>query len=192
MSRLKFEMDYCEARLDTIQVHRSTVVCLDTESVPEFLTSLRFSDLFNLPGEYVPMNPEIFSAMRAGNIELLEKLKSYETPMACLKSDGGDSVLHLAAASGHLELVKNIITECPCLLLEPNSKYQIPLHVAARAGRSAVVKALVASVLYFSPRVPEEDRDRLNIYVLKDIDGDTPLHAALKDLHEKAEVSHVR
>ena len=192
MSRLKFEMDYCEARLDTIQVHRSTVVCLDTESVPEFLTSLRFSDLFNLPGEYAPMNPEIFSAMRAGKIELLEKLKSYETPMACLKSDGGDSVLHLAAASGHLELVKNIITECPCLLLEPNSKYQIPLHVAARAGRSAVVKALVASVLYFSPRVPEEDRDRLNIYVLKDIDGDTPLHAALKDLHEKAEVSHVR
>ena len=64
--------------------------------------------------------------------------------------------------------------------------------MAARAGRSAVVKALVASVLYFSARVPEEDRDRLNIYVLKDIDGDTPLHAALKDLHEKAEVSHVR
>ena len=59
----------------------------DKEPVPEFLTSLRLSDLYNLPGESVVMNSEIFSAMRAGNIEVLEKMKRYETPMACFKNN---------------------------------------------------------------------------------------------------------
>ena len=61
--------------------------------------------------------------------------------------------------------------------------------MAARAGHSAVVEALVASVTCFSAGLSEEERERLlNLYVLKDRDGDTPLHLALKDLHEKTEV----
>ncbi|XP_013607471.1 PREDICTED: uncharacterized protein LOC106314072 [Brassica oleracea var. oleracea] len=160
----------------------------DKEPVPEFLTSLRLSDLYNLPGESVVMNSEIFSAMRAGNIEVLEKMKRYETPMACFKNNKGDSILHLAASYGHLELAKGIVSACPSLLLEPNWEDRVPLHVAARAGHSAVVEALVASVTCFSAGLSEEERERLlNLYVLKDRDGDTPLHLALKDLHEKTE-----
>ncbi|CAA7047021.1 unnamed protein product [Microthlaspi erraticum] len=151
-----------------------------TESVPEFLTNLILSDLYNFPGEYVPMNPETYSAMRAGNIDFWDKMRSYGTPLACLKNDKGDSILHLAAAFGHLDLVKSIISECPSLLLESNWKDQIPLHAAAHAGRLAVVKTLVASITYFSL---EEERERLNVYVLKDIDGNTPLHTALKGGH---------
>ncbi|KAL0746389.1 hypothetical protein Bca101_028391 [Brassica carinata] len=160
----------------------------DKEPVPEFLTSLRLSDLYNLPGESVVMNSEIFSAMRAGNIEVLEKMKSYETPMACFKNNKGDSILHLAASYGHLELAKGIVSACPSLLLEPNWEDRVPLHAAARAGHSAVVESLVASVTCFSAGLSEEERERLlNLYVLKDRDGDTPLHLALKDLHEKTE-----
>ncbi|CAN7089385.1 unnamed protein product [Brassica rapa subsp. narinosa] len=160
----------------------------DKEPVPEFITSLRLSDLYNLPGESVAMNSEIFSAMRAGNIEFLEKMKRFETPMACFKNNKGDSILHLAASYGHLELAKGIVSACPSLLLEPNWEDRVPLHVAARAGRSAVVEALVASVTYFSAGQSKEERERLlNLYVLKDKDGDTPLHLALKDLHEKTE-----
>ncbi|VYS61794.1 unnamed protein product [Arabidopsis thaliana] len=155
----------------------------DTESGLEFPNNLRLSDLFNLPNENVHMNAEIFSGVSNGNKECLEKLRSYGTRMACLKSDGGDSILHLAATWGHLELVKNIVSECPCLLLEPNSKGQIPLHVAAHAGRSAVVEALVASVTFFSDRLAEEGKERLNPYVLKDKDGNTPLHLAIARLH---------
>ncbi|KAL0712684.1 hypothetical protein Bca4012_019662 [Brassica carinata] len=134
------------------------------------------------------MNSEIFSAMRAGNIEFLEKMKRCETPMACFKNNKGDSILHLAASYGHLELVKGIVSECPSLLLESNWVDQIPLHVAARAGHSAVVEALVALVTCFSAGLSAEESERLNLYVLKDKDGDTPLHLALKDLHEKTEL----
>ena len=156
----------------------------DTESGLEFPNNLRLSDLFNLPNENVHMNGEIFSGVSNGKKECLEKLRSHGTRMACLKSDKGDSILHLAATWGHLELVKNTVFECPCLLLEPNSKGQIPLHVAAHAGRSAVVKALVASVKFFSDRLAEEGKERLNPYVLKDKDGNTPLHLAIAGRYE--------
>ncbi|CAL9233061.1 unnamed protein product, partial [Arabidopsis halleri] len=152
----------------------------DTESGLEFLNNLKLSDLFDLPGENVQMNAEIFSRLSDGDKECLEKLKSHGTPMACLKSDRGDSILHLAARWGHLELVKNIVSECPCLVLEPNSKDQLPLHVAAHAGHSAIVEALVASVTFFSDRLAVEDRERLNPYVLKDKYGNTALHLAIE------------
>ncbi|CAH8350324.1 unnamed protein product [Eruca vesicaria subsp. sativa] len=155
-----------------------------TDLLPEFLHNLRLSDLFNLPGESVPMNPEIFSAMRAGNIDFLEKMRSRQTPVACLKNDKGDSILHLAAALGHHGLVGRIISEWPSLLLEPNWKDQIPLHAAAHAGFLAVMKILVASITHFSAKIlSAEERERFNVYVLKDIDGDTPLHSALKGRH---------
>uniref|UniRef100_A0A1J3FW07 Ankyrin repeat-containing protein n=1 Tax=Noccaea caerulescens TaxID=107243 RepID=A0A1J3FW07_NOCCA len=115
--------------------------------------------------------------MRAGNRDFLDKMRSYGTPLACFKSDKGDSVLHLAAAFGHLDLVESIISVCPSLLLEPNWKDQIPIHAPACAGRLDVVKTLV----YLS----EEQRERFNVYVLKDIDGDTPLHASLKRGHQE-------
>ncbi|CAA7053505.1 unnamed protein product [Microthlaspi erraticum] len=160
----------------------------DTEYMQQIRTNLRLSDLYNLPGEYVSMNPEIFSAMRSGNITIMEKMRTKETPMACYKNDTGDSILHIAASWGHLELVKEIIFECPSLLLELNSKYRLPLHEAARAGYSAVVKVLVEALTCFSAIFCEEDRESVNLYVLKDINGDTALHLALKDLHKKAEL----
>ncbi|CAL9233139.1 unnamed protein product, partial [Arabidopsis halleri] len=155
----------------------------DTEPLP------KLSDLDNHHNGSEPMNSEISSAMRAGNKDFLEEMKSYETPMSWFKNNKGDSILHLAAAFGHLELVKSIIFKCPSLLLEPNLKDQLPLHVAARAGHSAVVEALVASITFLSDRLAEENRERLNPYVLKDKDGDTALHLALKDLHIKTKTA---
>ncbi|CAA0393495.1 unnamed protein product [Arabidopsis thaliana] len=123
----------------------------------------RLSDLFNPPDEYVLMKAEMLSTLSDGNEEWLENLRSHGTPLACLKNDQGDSILHLAATWGNLELVKSIVSECPCLLLELNSKDQLPLHVAALAGHPAVVEDLVASVTFFSARLAEEDREILNL-----------------------------
>ncbi|CAH8354432.1 unnamed protein product [Eruca vesicaria subsp. sativa] len=159
----------------------------ETESVPDYLTNLRVSDVFNLPSEDVQIDPQIFTAVCEGEKERLEEyLKKRGTSMACLKGDQGGSVLHIAAACNHLELVKIIASECPCLLLKPDSKDQLPLHVAAHAGHSTVVESLVATVGYVSARLSDEEgsgRRRLNLYVLKNKDGDTPLHLALKGLH---------
>ncbi|VYS61722.1 unnamed protein product [Arabidopsis thaliana] len=153
----------------------------DTGSIQMLVTNL-----YDLPGEYVPMNPEIFSAMRAGNVKFLDKMKTNNnTPLACFRNETGDFTLHLAAAWGRLELVKRIVSECPCLLLETNSKDQIPLHAAAAAGRLAVVEAFVARVNEISDGLSEEERERVNLYAMKDIDGNTALHLALKGGHLK-------
>lgn len=156
----------------------------ETEPVPDYLTNLEISDVFNLPGESMQIDPEIFTAVCAGNKNSLEELKRSGKPMACLKSDQVGSVLHLAAACNHLELVKIIASECPCLLLKLDSRNQLPLHVAAHAGYSTVVEALVETVGYISAGLSDEDgRERLNLYVVKNKDGDTPLHLALKGRH---------
>ncbi|EOA20152.1 hypothetical protein CARUB_v10000444mg [Capsella rubella] len=163
----------------SLQVER--VCTRDTKTVPEsFLTNIRLSDLFNLPKESVLINPTLFSEVSAGNKKCLEKLRPQ---MACLKSEQGDSILHLVAKWDHLELMKSIVSECPCLLLVRNTKGQLPLHVAACAGQLHVVKAIVAAITFVSAKLPEEERERLNMYISKDKDGDTPLHAALKDRH---------
>ena len=153
----------------------------DTKNVQEFFTNIRLSDLFDLPGENVPMSPEIVSTVSAGEKELLEELLSSSgKPMACLKSDRGYSVLHLAAFYGRLEIVKSIVSEWPCLLLEKDSRDQLPLHAAAGAGHIAVVEALVATLTFVSATLSEEEKERVNVYVVKDKDGDTALHLALK------------
>ncbi|ESQ38029.1 hypothetical protein EUTSA_v10029249mg [Eutrema salsugineum] len=163
----------------------------DSESLPDFFINVRLSDVFDIPGEYVQMDAEMFSALSDGNKEWLEKLRNHETPMACLKSHRGDSVLHLVAAWGHVEAVKIIVSECPCLLLEPNSKDQLPLHVAAHGGHLAVVEALIATVTFVSGTLSEEKREILNPYVVKDINGDTALHLALERRYMKTASSLV-
>ena len=157
----------------------------DTESVPDYLTNLSLSDFVALPGEDVQMmTPDILSGMSNGNINCLRRLRSQETPMARLKSDTGDSVLHLAATWGHLELVKEIVNECPRLLLEPNSSGQTPLHVAAHGGHTPVVKVFV-EVVNASASLCTEESQRLNPYVLKDEDGNTALYYAIEGRYKE-------
>ena len=157
----------------------------DTESVPDYLTNLSLSDFVALPGEDVQMmTPDILSGMSNGNINCLRRLRSQETPMARLKSDTGDSVLHLAATWGHLELVKEIVNECPRLLLEPNSSGQTPLHVAAHGGHTPVVKVFV-EVVNASASLCTEESQRLNPYVLKDEDGNAALYYAIEGRYKE-------
>ncbi|AEE83437.1 ankyrin repeat family protein [Arabidopsis thaliana] len=126
------------------------------------------------------MTPEIFGGMSNGEKECLEKLRSNGTPMERVKSNTGDSILHIAAKWGHLELVKEIIFECPCLLFEQNSSRQTPLHVATHGGHTKVVEALVASVTSALASLSTEESEGLNPHVLKDEDGNTALYYAIE------------
>lgn len=57
-----------------------------------------------------------------------------------------------------------------------NFSDQPPVHVAARAGHSTFISAKLSD---------ETERERLNLYVLKDRDGHTALHLALKGRYMK-------
>ncbi|CAH8276712.1 unnamed protein product [Arabidopsis lyrata] len=129
------------------------------------------------------MSPKIFSGMCEGKKECLEKFRSQGTPMARLKSNTGDSILHLAATWGHLKLVKAIIPTYPCLLLEQNSSDQTPLHLAAHGGHTCVVE----TITFASARLctEESQRLRLNPYVLKDKDGNTALYYAIEGRYKE-------
>ncbi|XP_033135858.1 protein ACCELERATED CELL DEATH 6 [Brassica rapa] len=155
-------------------------VQLGSYSVSRLFSDFRLSDFFAFSGVYVPMSPEILSAVSEGDAECIGILRSKVTPAECLKSDQGDSILHLAAGCGHVELVKIIASAWPFLLMERDSKYQLPLHVAARAGHVSVVLALVQIVTFVSDKMSREGMEGLNPYVLKNNDGDTALHLAMK------------
>ncbi|XP_023635083.1 protein ACCELERATED CELL DEATH 6, partial [Capsella rubella] len=156
----------------------------DTEPLPKFPNKLILSEIFTPPGEDVQMTPETFSEISDGR---KQSLRSNGTPISRLKSYEGDSVLHLAAAWGHLELVKEFVSECPCLLFLPNSSGKTPLHMAASGGHTAVVETFVEMVTFASDRLctEESEREMLNLYVLKDNDGNTPLHYAIEKYHRE-------
>ncbi|CAN8289840.1 unnamed protein product [Cochlearia groenlandica] len=126
------------------------------------------------------MTRKMYCAMRAENVEFLEKMRN-ETPFACFKTDKGDSPLHLAASWGQLDQVKNILSEWPSLLLESNSMDQLPLHAAASAGREDVVEALINALTAVS--VGPSEAEIRDLYAIKDKNGDTTLHLALKGYH---------
>ncbi|CDY48562.1 BnaA09g01580D [Brassica napus] len=195
-------MDSSEADLDRVEAQRSTDVSrgqrkrryflvslikhgvqLGSYSVSSLFSDFRLSDFFAFSGVYVPMSPEIFSAVSEGDAECMTKLRSSVTPAECLRSDQGDSVLHLAAAGGHVELVKTIASTWPFLLMELDSKDQLPLHVAARARHGSVVNTLIDIVTFLSNKMSAARSERLNPYVLKNKDGDTALHLAMKCLN---------
>lgn len=58
----------------------------------------------------MPMSPKVFSEVRAGNREFVKETKSDVKQLAFLVTDRGNSILHVAAASGHPWL-SNIILD---------------------------------------------------------------------------------
>ncbi|RZB75343.1 Protein ACCELERATED CELL DEATH 6 [Glycine soja] len=90
--------------------------------------------------------------------------------------DGGHLPIHLAGKRGHVEVVQNFLQRDwninPFVLL--NQKGQNILHVAAKNGRSDVVRCLMKNW--------KIDQSTIN---QKDCDGNTPLHLASKNLFPK-------
>ncbi|KAL0824992.1 hypothetical protein Bca101_048669 [Brassica carinata] len=103
------------------------------------------------------MNPKIFCAVRAGDKEsLVKRIKDDAKTIQRLVDNHGNSLLHIAAASGHGNIVDYIVSKFPNLVRKGNLMDENALHVAARAGCLTIV----------------------------DNNGDTALHIALKEKHE--------
>ncbi|ESQ36993.1 hypothetical protein EUTSA_v10002443mg [Eutrema salsugineum] len=122
------------------------------------------------------MNPKILCAVRAGDKEsLLKRMKDDAKILQRLVDNHENSLLHIAAASGHANIVDYIVSESPNLLEKGNLISETALHVAARAGNLDIVEFLVRYITEFLMC------DML--ISAKSKNGDTALHVALKEKH---------
>lgn len=97
-----------------------------------------------------------------------------------------NTVLHIAVRFNQEDLAARIIEECPPLLYERNSKGDIPLHIAAKAGHLDLAR-LLATEAGAPGDMEEGTTQRVPGEMLRmtNWEGNTPLHEALKMGHEK-------
>ncbi|KAJ3690588.1 hypothetical protein LUZ61_019752 [Rhynchospora tenuis] len=92
---------------------------------------------------------------------------------------GKNTMLHIAAEQGHVELVKLLFRMDYTLLTSENSSHQTPLHLAARAGNHGIISLIV----FLAQQSP------IGVYEVltkRSIHGDTVLHEAVRNGHERA------
>ncbi|KAJ1700331.1 hypothetical protein LUZ63_000110 [Rhynchospora breviuscula] len=88
-----------------------------------------------------------------------------------------NTMLHIAAAQGHLELVKHLIRNDNTLLTSQNSRQETPLLLAARAGNHRVISLIVFLA-------QESGVGAYEVLMKRSTDGDTVLHEAARHGHE--------
>ncbi|CAN6559587.1 unnamed protein product [Malus baccata var. baccata] len=86
-------------------------------------------------------------------------------------STRGNTVLHLAASTGRVQLIQLITLNFPGLVRKQNDDGELPLHVAASAGHLSAVRCLV-------------DTAEGNTFNEKDGRGNTALHVAVENNHQ--------
>ncbi|GAB2279547.1 hypothetical protein Dimus_014190 [Dionaea muscipula] len=105
-----------------------------------------------------PPTPPSLSTPRARRVMMRSILKGDVTGFLEASRDfglmefrglGGDTVLHIAARAGQLELITRILRECNKLITTKNANGELPLHVAARAGELDSVKYLVDWIVHY-------------------------------------------
>ncbi|CAN6807093.1 unnamed protein product [Brassica oleracea] len=148
----------------------------DVRSTP----SLDLSTIFDETGETISMDPLTMCAVRAGNLDYLRYTYSSVRLAPRIVNDRGNTMLHLAASSGHASLVRYLIAECPSLLMKSNLMGETVLHVAAGAGHLDVMSELVEFIKYISHNAVGVAK---RIYFAKNKNQDTALHVALIEKH---------
>ena len=132
-----------------------TCLCNQERADKEGVTAIGLASKLGLP-ELTRCFKSKFSVIRKSNDlpffcargEYLDKLSETVTKegksfVVRLRDKRGDGILHVAASSGHLEIVRYLVDECGCDVVTQGGKGQIPLHNAAQNGHTAVVTCLV-------------------------------------------------
>ncbi|XP_021818792.1 ankyrin repeat-containing protein NPR4-like [Prunus avium] len=90
------------------------------------------------------MDPELFEAIEGNDKQTFINLVQHNEGFLSQKvGESKNTVLHLAARFGHIELVSEIIKLSPDLLAVVNNRQEIPLHEACRQGIADVVMLLL-------------------------------------------------
>ncbi|GLJ27972.1 hypothetical protein SUGI_0549330 [Cryptomeria japonica] len=86
------------------------------------------------------MNPEVFLAAKNGDNKGIQKV---DRRLLRGSTFEGNTVLHIAAREGHLELVKWILQNVKGLSGARNADYNTPLHEAAKRGNAEITRTLL-------------------------------------------------
>jgi ankyrin repeat protein len=112
------------------------------------------------------MHPELYMAAKRGNTDFIKKKAEEDMErrsLAFQESPKSNTILHIAASSGHDQLVEAILESHYELALRKNYAGDLALHVATSAGHLPIVKKLASAELL----------------QVKNNEGNTPLHLAL-------------
>lgn len=100
------------------------------------------------------MDRRLFEAVLKGDVpSFLFLVEEDEDIVKQVVSGSGNTVLHLAARFGHLEMAAEIVNRRPELAAAENEKLETPLHEACREGRVEIVGVLLAVDPWISPKV---------------------------------------
>jgi ankyrin repeat protein len=120
----------------------------------------------DVSGTAPKMHRELYMAAKSGNTDFIKKKAEEDMErhsLAFQESPKSNTILHIAASSGHDQLVEAILESHHELALKKNYAGDLALHVATSAGHLPIVKKLASAELL----------------QVKNNEGNTPLHLAL-------------
>ncbi|XP_034682355.1 ankyrin repeat-containing protein At5g02620-like [Vitis riparia] len=108
------------------------------------------------------MDRRLFEAVLKGDVSTFLSLAQEEEDIIKQVVPGSlNTVLHLAARFGHLELASEIVNLRPELSSAENEKLETPLHEACREGRVEIVELLMKVDPWIAPKVNRNDESVL-------------------------------
>ncbi|XP_065014179.1 protein ACCELERATED CELL DEATH 6-like [Musa acuminata AAA Group] len=125
------------------------------------------------------MDRKLFEAATSGEVRFVQAASEALDREVTVD---GNSVLHIAAKLGHMELAKALCLAQPSLIKSSNSKGDTPLHCAAAAGHAAIVEFFVVHRA-FSLEDPVVFSEVYGLPWMTNDAGNTALHEATRNGH---------
>ena len=140
--------------------------------------------------EITHMDADLYEALYESDIRILER-KYSEAHLQLQQTPKRNTVLHIAAQFGQLASVEWILHfhSCSPLLQQPNRKGDTPLHLAAREGHGAVVKALLDTAKALHQEIESGVGTNKAMLRMTNKEKDTALHEAVRYHHSEIVVS---
>jgi ankyrin repeat protein len=131
------------------------------------------------------MEPKLYKAAEAGNIYPFKD--RLPTSLNELLTPKKNTILHVylenqRRESESTDFVDKILEMCPPLLLQANKKGEIPLHFAARYGRSSVVRVLIDRAKARPTDLESGVTEAKKMLRMANEEQDTALHVAARNI----------
>jgi ankyrin repeat protein len=135
------------------------------------------------------MDPSLYKAAAKGEIGTF-KQQAKHLDLRLLLTPNKNTILHINITSQYgrdksFEFVKEILSMCPPLLLQVNTRYETPLHIAASHGDVAVVNLLIQTAKAADCHKDLKSRTESVRQMLRMMnkEKDTALHEAVRNNH---------